>query len=188
MRSEYQQIRRRTNRVNIKITFLSWILEFLSGIFVILARVLKYKSIIHWMYLVDLCLVFVIIPCTYVLNREVTKQIIVFGNWYQGVRSIIFSNALQSSQSNQVNPIVENNRDHPRDPGSEPSAIKVQYRSKPKIYKRISSKNNNGSQKPSSSGTNSPIQQPAMFINISKLQENFRNRVENDRKLRNNES
>ena len=112
LRTERQQIRRRTNRVNIIITFLSWALEFLSGIFVILARVLKCQSIIHWMYLVDLCLVFVIIPCTYVLNREVTKQIIVFGNWYQGVKSIIFSN---SPHSNQVGPLAENNREpqHP---------------------------------------------------------------------------
>ena len=31
---------------------------------------------------------FVVLPCTYVLNRDVTKQSIVLGNWYQGIKSI----------------------------------------------------------------------------------------------------
>ena len=85
---ESKQIRRRRYTVNIMVTFLSWALEFVSGMFVLLARVLKISNLIHWSYLIDVCLVFVVIPCTYLLNREITKQIIVFGNWYQGFRSI----------------------------------------------------------------------------------------------------
>ena len=29
----------------------------------------------------------VVTPCTYILNRETTKQIIVFENWLKGIRS-----------------------------------------------------------------------------------------------------
>ena len=29
----------------------------------------------------------VVTPCTYILNRETTKQIIVFENWFKGLRS-----------------------------------------------------------------------------------------------------
>ena len=32
---------------------------------------------------------FVIIPCTYVLNRETTKQIIVLENWLNGLKATI---------------------------------------------------------------------------------------------------
>ena len=38
--------------------------------------------------LFDICLTYIVLPCTYVLNREVTKQKIVLGNWYQGIKSI----------------------------------------------------------------------------------------------------
>ena len=31
---------------------------------------------------------FVVLPCTYVINIEKTKDIIVLQNWYQGIRSI----------------------------------------------------------------------------------------------------
>ena len=86
---------------------MSWALEFLAGIFVIIARVTKYK--LHWMYLIDVCLVFVIVPCTYVLNREVTKQIIIFGNWYQGVKSIFVSG---TPQLNQIQPAVNDQREN----------------------------------------------------------------------------
>ena len=32
-------------------------------------------------------LIYVVTPCTYILNRETTKQIIVFENWFKGLRS-----------------------------------------------------------------------------------------------------
>ena len=32
-------------------------------------------------------IMFVVTPCTYILNRETTKQIIVFENWFKGVKS-----------------------------------------------------------------------------------------------------
>ena len=33
----------------------------------------------------------VVTPCTYILNRETTKQIIVFENWVKGLRSIFMT-------------------------------------------------------------------------------------------------
>ena len=32
-------------------------------------------------------LMYVVTPCTYILNRETTKQIIVFENWFKAVKS-----------------------------------------------------------------------------------------------------
>ena len=34
-------------------------------------------------------MLFIILPCTYIINSEKTKEIIVLQNWYQGIRSIL---------------------------------------------------------------------------------------------------
>ena len=48
------------------------------------------------------CMGFVVIPSTYVLNREVTKQIIALENWFMGLKSIFMSRE-------QLEPILEMN-------------------------------------------------------------------------------
>ena len=176
LNAKYLQIRRRSKRINITITFLSWALEFLSGIFVIIARVIKYK--LHWMYLVDVCLVFVIIPCTYVLNREVTKQIIIFGNWYQGVKSIFVSNA---PKSNQILPLVGDPIQEQQDVPERPLKKRHPNRtsSNIRIRRDPNIKNESAcSTSPSTSGTKSPPLHPAMLVNITQLQENFKTRCQ----------
>ena len=176
LNANYLQIRRRSKRINITITFLSWALEFLSGIFVIIARVIKYK--LHWMYLIDVCLVFVIIPCTYVLNREVTKQIIIFGNWYQGVKSIFVSNA---PKSNQILPLVGDQIREQQDVSEEPLNKRDQNQTSSNIRINrdpIIKNDSSSSISPSTSGTKSPPLHPAMLVNISQLQEKFKTRCQ----------
>ena len=46
---------------------------------------------LHLMRLAGWVLGFVIIPFIYILNREVTKQIIVLENWYEGIKSAFIS-------------------------------------------------------------------------------------------------
>ena len=80
--------RRRSLTVNIQVTFLSWVIEFIVGNSLIAVAHWGNKRFLPWHRLFDLGLMFVVLPCTYVLNREVTKQIISLRNWSQGIRSI----------------------------------------------------------------------------------------------------
>ena len=127
------------------------------------------------MYLIDVCLVFVIIPCTYVLNCEVTKQIIVFGNWYQGLKSIFVSNA---PQSNQILPLVGNQIQNQQDEPADTLRKRDQNPTSSNIRKLRDPIIENGCQNPSTSRTKSPPLHPAMLVNISKLQENFKSRCQ----------
>ena len=178
-------IRRRTNRVNIKITFLSWTLEFLTGIFVILVRVYKINQLIHWAYLIDVCLVFVVIPCTYVLNREVTKQIIVFGNWYQGIKSIF---CVKKPPTRQINALNEPHH-YPSPPpllkyiGNDISQKRINVSQRKKIRKNTPknvSPQNRVSALPQTQHVSrliSPPQKPAIAIDMKVLHRNFLKKI-----------
>ena len=133
---------------------------------------LKYK--LHWTYLIDVCLVFVIIPCTYVLNREVTKQIIVLGNWYQGIKSMFMSKA---SQTNQILPLVENRRAQQRNQSLESSTERILPQSMPRIKRDSDSKYGNDLHCSFNSRNNSPPMESSISINISKLHATFRNKA-----------
>ena len=81
----------RTDTVNIQITFLAWILEFSWSWVLFTAFILVemgYYDHVKWIRMFDICVTFVVLPCAYILNREVTKQKIVWGNWYQGIKSV----------------------------------------------------------------------------------------------------
>ena len=82
-----KRFRRQTVSVNIKITFLSWAMECVEGLSVILIWVLGGEKSHSISYIVVPLISFVAIPCTYILNRETTKQIIVLENWFKGLRS-----------------------------------------------------------------------------------------------------
>ena len=133
---------------------------------------LKYK--LHWTYLIDVCLVFVIIPCTYVLNREVTKQIIVLGNWYQGIKSMFMSKA---SQTNQILPLVENRRAQQRNKSLESSTEGSHPQMRQRIKRDSDSNYGNDVHCFSNSRNKSPPMESSISINISKLHETFRNKA-----------
>ena len=79
--------RRRTNSVNVKITFMSWILEFLTGLSFIIDTMTSHGT--DSGLFIDSCLNFILIPGTFVINHGVTKNIIVQENWCQGLRNIM---------------------------------------------------------------------------------------------------
>ena len=88
-----RRYRRQNISVNIKITFLSWILECLEGATIILVWALGFGKKSHKVSgIIGPLIVFIATPCTYILNRETTKQIIVMENWLKGLRST-FMNA-----------------------------------------------------------------------------------------------
>ena len=77
--------------VNIKITFLTWALEFIIGVSVILLFTTGANVSVHLIRLMVWVLGLVIVPFIYVLNREVTKEIIALENWYEGIKSVFLS-------------------------------------------------------------------------------------------------
>ena len=92
MSEDCQKYRRQLISVNIKITFLSWILECTTGIGIILLWAITAEERIYRMFSLSIQFIaFVIIPCTYVLNRETTKQIIVLENWLNGLKATILN-------------------------------------------------------------------------------------------------
>ena len=88
-----RRYRRQNISVNIKITFLSWIFECLEGATIILVWALGFGEKSHKISGIIVPLIsFIAIPCTYILNRETTKQMIVMEDWLKGIRST-FMNA-----------------------------------------------------------------------------------------------
>ena len=91
LNNETKDWHRRTDKVSFQVTFLSWILEFIGGIFILITYMFfgrGHAGLSKCVRLFDICLTYIVLPCTYILNREVTKQKIVLGNWYQGIKSI----------------------------------------------------------------------------------------------------
>ena len=82
-----RNIRRRRVNVNIQVTFLSWVIEFFTGA-ILLVVYFSEQHFIHWYELLDGILISIILPSTYIINREVTKDIIIVRNWLAGIRSI----------------------------------------------------------------------------------------------------
>ena len=88
-----RKYRRQNISVNIKLTFLSWIFECLEGAAIILVWALGFGEKSHKISgLLVPFFTLVAIPCTYILNRETTKQMIVMEDWLKGLRST-FMNA-----------------------------------------------------------------------------------------------
>ena len=174
---ESKQMRRRRNSINIKITLLSWILEFISGMFILVVRRLRkndYLSarMMNWMVFIDVFLYFVVIPCTYVLNREVTKRIIIMENWYQGIKSIFFGR--HSSNSGTEPPA------QPPPPREVPlsrylSGLRNMLNRKTAPTPLVIERDNEPQS--SASGMDTPPRQAALSLDIVKLHRNFQNRI-----------
>ena len=105
--SRFRKTRRQRITANIYISFLSWFLEFILGNLIIIFAVIRIvrDDVVfdRWFRLLDKFLLFVLLPCTYLLNNEKTKEIIVSQNWYRGIRSI-FLTTIQVSPTSGPDP------------------------------------------------------------------------------------
>ena len=89
---ERQAFRRRVTIINIRITFISWIVELLAGWLNIIIRFMidhNNKTVKGWLFFADACFNFILVPSTYVLNNDVTKEVIILENWYEGLRNVL---------------------------------------------------------------------------------------------------
>ena len=123
----------RTDTVNIQITFIAWILEFTWSCVLLAARICVdegYDDHVKWIRLFDICVTFVFLPCAYILNREITKQKIVWGNWYQGIKSIFITGGqVMPTHGDDVVP----------EPPPEPSTDEVVHNQSAEVDRRAAS-------------------------------------------------
>ena len=104
-----RRYRRQNISVNIKITFLSWILECLEGATIILVWALGFGKKTHKISgLIGPFILFVATPCTYILNRETTKQLIVMENWLKGLRSTFMNAEEAQAEVNRLQRVYFN--------------------------------------------------------------------------------
>ena len=88
MSEQIRNSRRRRRTINIQITFTAWVLEFIAGNAIIAMEFWgggRFKMLYK---LFDIIVMFVIIPFTYILNRDVTKEMVLLNNWHIGIKSI----------------------------------------------------------------------------------------------------
>ena len=106
--------RRRKNVIGMKITAISWMLEFLSG-FISLLRFWHYQTIKEhqWMdkmfHLFGNALTTIFIPGSYLLNDEAYKLFILAKGWGAFIRNNVVSSFRRNERSNENNQIVRNN-------------------------------------------------------------------------------
>ena len=98
-----RNIRRRKRAVNIQITCCSWIVEAVAGN-VLIFTLYKFEPVSPWIVRFYYITMFVIVPATYVINRDVTKEKILTSSWKQGIRSIFLTEKriVPSKQQNEI--------------------------------------------------------------------------------------
>ena len=86
---ESRKYRHQMISVNIKITFLSWAMECFEGISMVMVWAFAEEKAFRISALIIQFVVLVLTPCTYILNRETTKQIIVLEDWLNGLKATV---------------------------------------------------------------------------------------------------
>ena len=108
-----QNVRSQTRTINIKVTFISWIVEFVTGItFLLFTRFgnVRFRPYYTLLYVTSMG---VFVPFTYIINRDVTKEKILLRGWNNGIRSIF-------TPDTRVAPVEEPNVIPLRNMSSEP--------------------------------------------------------------------
>ena len=108
------QRRRRVNNVNMKTTFICWLVEFAGSFLCIFGPFITGHRNVGWgiIQVLILMVYFILLPCTYLMNSSETKNKIADFNWVSGVSVVFhhigggFCKRIQSNK-NSVNPINE---------------------------------------------------------------------------------
>ena len=105
---ESKRKRRRTNKVSIQMTVLSWFLEFITGLVGVFIRIHSSNpdsdvNFVVPIIILDASINFVIIPSSYLFNNEVNKSIIIAEGWYKMFKGRFISNKVTSSPNNVEN-------------------------------------------------------------------------------------
>ena len=110
--------RQRTNTINIKMTFISWLLEFTAGAIIIPTRYYS-PTVGRWVAGADIVLNFILIPASYVMHNEVNRKVIIADGWIRGCRRLL------TSSTPTVDPAQNNDQGAINNPGSVPPPIRT---------------------------------------------------------------
>ena len=89
---ESKALRSKRNRISIHLSLISWAMEFVTGIIVIIAYLGAIADgdsyyWINWFLPLDMLLCSVLIPCTYVFKTESIKNLIYISGWLNSIRN-----------------------------------------------------------------------------------------------------
>ena len=107
--SEASRIKRnRKKTINIQMTCISWLLEFVAGLFGILQLMvgwlrlvteLQSATIFLSLILLSVSLNFVVIPSTYLLHTDMCKAFVITQGWWQSFKTLFSLNRVASIQN-----------------------------------------------------------------------------------------
>ena len=105
---ESRRKRRRTNKVNIQMTVLSWFLEFINGLVGLVIRFnttnpYSDANLIVLIVFLDASINFIVIPSSYLFNNEVNKTMIIADGWYKMFKGRFISNKVAPAPTNAEN-------------------------------------------------------------------------------------
>ena len=96
--------RRHTETVNIQMSFMTWLIEFITGCLLIILFTLGDNiTIIVIIALLDGIMTFVAIPGAYILNTEIMKSNIIQNGWFRSLRPLRPSRRIQPAENEAAN-------------------------------------------------------------------------------------
>ena len=106
-----KRFRQKNMSVNIKIAFVTWVLEFSVGMGVLIFWFfVGNNEYLNLLRLFNWTIYLIILPFMYILNREVTKTIIIMENWVAGIRSIFMSREQQNQEVERLERLYQRNQ------------------------------------------------------------------------------
>ena len=96
--------RKHTETVNIQMSVMTWLIEFITGcLLIILFTLDDNTTIILIIGLFDTIMTFVAIPGAYILNTEIMKSKIIQNGWFRSLRPLRPSRRIHPAQNEAVN-------------------------------------------------------------------------------------
>ena len=106
-----KRFRQKNLSVNIKIAFITWILEFSVGMGVLIYWFfVGNNEYLNFLRLFNWTIYLIILPFMCILNREVTKTIISMENWVTGIHSIFMSREQQNQEVERLERLYQRNQ------------------------------------------------------------------------------
>ena len=96
--------RKHTETVNIQMSVMTWLIEFITGcLLMILFTLDDNVTIILIIGLFDIIMTFIAIPGAYILNTEIMKSKIIQNGWFRSLRPLRPSRRIQPAENEAVN-------------------------------------------------------------------------------------
>ena len=99
-----KQRRKHTKTVNIQMSVMTWLIEFITGCLLIILFTLDDNiTIIVIIALLDGIMTFVAIPGAYILNTEIMKSKIIQNGWFRSLRPLRHSGRIHPAENEAAN-------------------------------------------------------------------------------------